>query len=152
MSFILNYVGTKYRETKELNFIDPIMAIIKCANGVIVDVEVNFNAKYGYDVKAELVCEKGTILMSPSRKNELLINNEHSFSYGKDWRSRFAEAYRNQNQAWINSIINNSVSEGSSAWDGMISTMLAESGIKSFEQEKLIKIELQEKPEFYRIN
>ena len=136
---------------KELNFIDPIMAIIKCANGVIVDVEVNFNAKYGYDVKAELVCEKGTILMSPSRKNELLINNEHSFSYGKDWRSRFAEAYRNQNQAWINSIINNSVSEGSSAWDGMISTMLAESGIKSFEQEKLIKIELKDKPEFYRI-
>ena len=84
-------------------------------------------------------------------KDLLLINNEHSFYYGKDWRSRFEDAYRNQNQAWINSIINNSVSEGSSAWDGMISTMLAESGIKSFEQEKSIKIELKDKPEFYRI-
>ena len=44
------------------------MAIIKCANGVIVDVEVNFNAKYGYDVKAELVCE--------FCKNKYLINFE----------------------------------------------------------------------------
>ena len=104
---------------KDLDFVDPIMAIIKCANGAIVDVEVNANAKYGYDVRAELVCEKGTILMSPSRKNELLINNEHSFSYGKDWRPRFADAYRNQNQAWINSILNNTSSEGSSAWDGI---------------------------------
>ena len=58
---------------KDLDFVDPIMAIIKCANGAIVDVEVNANAKYGYDVRAELVCEKGTILMSPSRKNELLM-------------------------------------------------------------------------------
>ena len=135
---------------KELDFVDPIMAIIKCANGVIVDVEVNFNAKYGYDVKAELVCEKGTILMSPSRKNELLIDNEHSFSYSKDWRSRFADAYRNQNQAWINSIINNSVSEGSSAWDGMISSLIADSGIQSFEEEKSVKIPFKEKPALYK--
>ena len=29
---------------KDLDFVDPIMAIIKCANGAIVDVEVNANA------------------------------------------------------------------------------------------------------------
>ena len=134
---------------KDLNFVDPIIAIIKCANGVIVDVEVNANAKYGYDVRAELVCEKGTILMSPSRKNELLINNEHSFSYGKDWRPRFADAYRNQNQAWINSILNNSTSGGSSAWDGMISSFIADKGVQAFEEEKTVKIPVKEKPDFY---
>ena len=30
----------------ELDFVDPILAIIKCANGVVVDVEVNANANY----------------------------------------------------------------------------------------------------------
>ena len=134
---------------KDLDFVDPIMAIIKCANGAIVDVEVNANAKYGYDVRAELVCEKGTILMSPSRKNELLINNEHSFSYGKDWRPRFADAYRNQNQAWINSILNNTSSEGSSAWDGMISSFVADRGVQAFEEEKTVTIPVKEKPNFY---
>jgi len=134
---------------KDLDFVDPIMAIIKCANGTIVDVEVNANAKYGYDVRAELVCEKGTVLLSPSRKNELLINNEHSFSYGKDWRPRFAEAYRNQNQAWINSILNNTTSEGSSAWDGMISSFIADKGVQAFKEEKTVKIPVKEKPDFY---
>ena len=133
----------------ELDFVDPILAIIKCANGVVVDVEVNANANYGYDVRAELVCEKGTVLMSPSRKNELLINNEHSFAYGKDWRPRFADAYRNQNQAWINSILNNTPSEGSSAWDGMISSFIAEKGVEAFEEEKVVTISLKEKPDFY---
>jgi len=134
---------------KDLDFVDPIMAIIKCANGAIVDVEVNANAKYGYDVRAELVCEKGTILMSPSRKNELLMNNEHSFSYGKDWRPRFADAYRNQNQAWINSILNNTTSEGSSAWDGMVSSFIADKGVQAFEEEKTVTIPVKEKPNFY---
>jgi len=136
---------------KELNFVDPIIAIIKCANGIIVDVEFNANANYGYDVRAELVCEKGTILMSPSRKNELMINNKHSFSYSKDWRPRFADAYRNQNQTWINSILNNTISEGSSAWDGMISSLIADSGVKSFKEEKSVKIPLQKRPSFYNI-
>jgi len=135
---------------KEINYIDPIMAIIKCANGVIVDVEVNANANYGYDVRAELVCEKGTIIMSPSRKNELMISNSHSFPYGKDWRPRFADAYRNQNQSWVDSIINNKKSEGSSAWDGMIASKVAEYGVKSFENERSIKIEIQDKPDFYK--
>ena len=123
---------------------------MECSNGVIVDVEVNANANYGYDVRTEMVCEKGTIIMAPSRKNEIMISNNHTFPYGKDWRPRFADAYRNQNQAWINSIIDNSISQGSSAWDGMISTMVAESGVESFEQEKLIKIETMDKPDFYK--
>ena len=87
--------------------------------------------------------------MSPSRKNALLINNEHSFAYGKDWRPRFADAYRNQNQAWINSILNNTPSEGSSAWDGMISSFIAEKGVEAFEEEKVVTISLKEKPDFY---
>ena len=80
-----------------------------------------------------------------------MSSKKHFFSYANDWRPRFADAYRNQNQAWINSIVNNTISEGSSAWDGMISTKIAEAGVKSFEQEKSIIIELQEIPDFYKI-
>ena len=135
---------------KKLGYIDPILVIIKCSNGVIVDVECNQNAKYGYDVRAELVCEKGTIIMSPPRKNEIMFSTNHSFSYGKDWRPRFAEAYRNQNQAWINSIINNKLTDGSSAWDGMIATKIAEVGVKSFKKNKSITINFEKKPKFYK--
>ncbi len=62
---------------------------------------------------------------------------------------RFADAYRNQNQAWINSILNNTPSEGSSAWDGMISSFIAEKGVEAFEEEKVVTISLKEKPDFY---
>ena len=135
---------------KQLDYVDPLLVIIKCSNGEIVNIERNGNS-YGYDVRAELVCEKGTIKMSPPKKNELLSAEKNIFSYAKDWRPRFADAYRNQNQAWINSIANNTMLEGSSAWDGMIAAKIAEAGVKSFEQEKSINIELQEIPDFYKI-
>ena len=75
---------------------------------------------------------------------------KHFFSYASDFRQRFAEAYLNQNQSWINSILNDTVPFGSSAWDAMISTKIAEAGVKSFKQEKSAIIELQETPDFYK--
>ena len=135
---------------KQFDYVDPLFVILKCANGVIVDVECNSNATYGYDVRAELVCEEGTIIMSPPRKKELMFSKKHFFSYASDFRQRFAEAYLNQNQSWINSILNDTVPFGSSAWDAMISTKIAEAGVKSFKQEKSAIIELQETPDFYK--
>ena len=123
---------------------------MKCSNGMIVDAECNVNAKYGYDVRTELVCEEGTLLMPPPRNNELLFSSSHTFPYAKDWRPRFADAYRNQDQSWINSIIDNTPSEGSSAWDAMIATKIAEAGVKSFEYDNSITISLPETPEFYK--
>jgi len=135
---------------KNISYIDPIMAILKCDNGIIVDVEINQNSNYGYDVKAELLCENGSIVMSPPRNNELLISSNQSFSYPKDWRPRFADAYREQNQSWINSIIHKEDIKGACAWDGMIATHIANIGIKSLKNEKTIIIKLPIKPKLYR--
>jgi len=135
---------------KDLSFVDPLLAIIKCTNDVIIDVEINQNANYGYDVRAELLCEKGSILMSPPRNNELMKSSKHTFDYPKDWRPRFADAYRDQNQSWINSILNNDNIQGASAWDGMMATKIAEVGIKSFNNNKSIPIPLLQTPKLYK--
>ena len=137
---------------KDISFIDPIMAIIKCRNGVIIDVECNQNSNYGYDVRAELLCEKGSIIMNPHRNNELLQSTKHIFNYPKDWRPRFADAYRDQNQSWINSIINDSNFTGASSWDGMMATKNAEAGIKSLRSGKSILISSIKTPQLYKKN
>lgn len=144
----LQIIKSKVR--KNLSFNDPLIAIMKCKNGVIVDAECTMTSNYGYDVKSELVCDKGTILMTPQRNNELLQSTKHTFKYPKDWRPRFANAYRNQNQSWINSIINNDESNGASSWDGMMATNIALKGVKSLTSGHSISIPLQRTPKLYR--
>ena len=90
--------------------------------------------------------------MSPHRNNELLKSSKHTFSYPKDWRPRFADAYRDQNQSWINSVINDSNFTGASAWDGMKATKIAEAGIKSLKSGKSMLINLIKTPKLYKEN
>src|SRR5581483_10909249 len=40
---------------------DPLVLILEAASGALVDVEVFVNARYGYDVRCELVGEEGAV-------------------------------------------------------------------------------------------
>jgi myo-inositol 2-dehydrogenase/D-chiro-inositol 1-dehydrogenase len=52
-------------------------------------------------------------------------------AYPEDWRSRFAEAYRLQPQAWIDSLADNQPSPLASAEDGRAATAVAAALIES---------------------
>ena len=53
------------RKTGLSNMQDPQILLLEMDDGVVVDAEIFINAQYGYDVRAELVCEKGTITLTP---------------------------------------------------------------------------------------
>ena len=53
------------RKTGLSNMQDPQILLLEMDDGVVVDAEIFINAQYGYDVRAELVCEKGTIALTP---------------------------------------------------------------------------------------
>ena len=39
---------------------DPLFLILELASGVLVDVEISVNIRYGYDIRGEIVGEDGT--------------------------------------------------------------------------------------------
>jgi myo-inositol 2-dehydrogenase / D-chiro-inositol 1-dehydrogenase len=126
----------------------PVFMVLKTATGQLVNVEINNNAAYGYDVRGELVGEKGSVFLRSPIASELLVNLQTITTYAADWRPRFAEAYRLQNSAWLKSI-ETGIPVGASAWDGYAATLVAEAGVQSLEKSVPVKVTLATKPKLY---
>jgi myo-inositol 2-dehydrogenase/D-chiro-inositol 1-dehydrogenase len=114
-----------------------------------VNIEIFIDATYGYDVRGELVCEKGTVALAPSGRTEVNLDLAYGGGYPADWRPRFADAYRLQAQAWIGAITGGT-SAGASAWDGYAAAAVAEAGLQSLAGNRAVPISLVEKPTLYK--
>jgi myo-inositol 2-dehydrogenase / D-chiro-inositol 1-dehydrogenase len=126
----------------------PVFMVLETTSGQLVNIEINNNAGYGYDVRGELVGEKGTAFLNAPINAVANIALKQVTSYAEDWRLRFAEAYRLQNSAWIKSI-HTGVAAGSTAWDGYCATVVAQAGVKALNSGKPVAIEQIAKPIFY---
>jgi len=83
---------------------DPQLVLLRTADGVLTSCETVLNARYGYDIRCEVVGETGAIsLAEPVRVITDGIGGR-SVEYAADWRPRFADAYRLELQAWVDGI------------------------------------------------
>jgi myo-inositol 2-dehydrogenase/D-chiro-inositol 1-dehydrogenase len=126
----------------------PVFMVLKTVDGQLVNVEINNNAAYGYDVRGELVGEKGSVFLRSPVASELHVNLQSVTRYAEDWRPRFAEAYRLQNMAWLKSI-GTGKPAGASAWDGYAATLIAEAGVLSLEKSAPVQVSPAPKPSLY---
>lgn len=104
---------------------DPLLITMETANGELVSTEIFMNADYGYHVHAELVGRMGTVAMAAPTLSVLNGGGRQSFDFPDLWIPRFAQAYRDQMQAWLRSI-ETGVPVGASSWDGFCATAVAE--------------------------
>ncbi len=126
----------------------PVFMVAKTVAGQLVNIEINNNAAYGYDVRGELVGEKGSVFLRSPVHSETNVNLSQVVSYPEDWRPRFADAYRLQNMAWINSIASGKP-VGASAWDGYAATLVAEAGVASLASGTAVAVSHVSKPKLY---
>lgn len=127
----------------------PVFLVLETSGGQLVNIETFNNAGYGYDVRGELVCEKGTVSLRAPVNSETSHALVHGTSYSPDWRGRFAAAYRLQLQAWVRSILEGN-SIGASAWDGYAAGATAEAALLSLAEGRPVAITLDRRPPFYR--
>lgn len=126
----------------------PVFLVLQTSQGELVNVEIVNNAGYGYDVRAELVCEKGTISLRSPIRTEISSDLTQGIDYPADWRPRFADAYRLQAQAWINAILSGT-SVGAGSWDGYRAAAVAEAGLQSLEDGRKAVVPLLDRPTLY---
>ena len=148
-------LGAEYRaitafQGASADAIAPVFMVLETTAGQIVNVEVNNNAAYGYDVRGELVGEKGSVdLVTPvhARFNLALRSSE---PLAEDWRPRFADAYRLQNKAWLDGITSGILpASAANAWDGYCATRVAEAGVVSLGTGERVEVEMANKPPLY---
>jgi myo-inositol 2-dehydrogenase/D-chiro-inositol 1-dehydrogenase len=127
----------------------PVFMVVETVGGHLVNIEINNNAAYGYDVRGELVGERGTVSLRSPVRSETSVNLVQGVSYPADWRPRFADAYRLQLQAWIGSIATGKP-VGASAWDGYAATLVAEAGVASLASGTAAAVAHADKPKLYQ--
>ena len=139
---------TTPRKSSLSNIADPQIILMEMTDGVIVDVEVFLNAQYGYDVRGELVCERGSITLAPPR--DVIVTHDHieGYAFPSDWRPRFVAAYTAELQAWVDAV-RTGKTVGASAWDGYVATSVAFAGLDALAKKSTVEIRLAQRPALY---
>jgi myo-inositol 2-dehydrogenase/D-chiro-inositol 1-dehydrogenase len=107
------------------------------------------NCKFGYQVQAELVGSEGTLALPPFASTLLNKMGTQSSFVPSNWIPRFRAAYKAQSRAWVDTVISGRKNHGASAWDGYVTTAVAERIVASVSADETIKLSVAERPEFY---
>lgn len=126
----------------------PQFIVLETAEGIVVDIEVFVDCGYGYDVRAELVCEKGAISLNPSPATTLRHAGHDGYETPPDWRGRFRDAYRVQMEAWVASL-SGKANDGASAWDGYRAIQVTEACLEASRSGGRVAVPLEDRPAFY---
>jgi len=132
-------------DTRDLLLIDLIMT-----NNCLGTAEVFVNAGYGYEVSAEVVCQKGTAITQQPDKVKLRAASQRGFYVSSDWLAPFQDAYVAEAIDWIESIQNGTSFHGATAWDGYVAMVVTSACIQSLQSGKSVPVILNKKPELYR--
>ena len=149
-------MGTEYssimahQPKRSDSLVAPVVMILETVDGQLVTIEINNNAAYGYDVRAELVGEAGTIAMNNVAYTRTDMKLASATRYDADWRGRYNEAYVRQNRAFLDFVKTGAFSRiGADCWDGYCAAITAETGVRALETGVKQPIEMIAKPEFY---
>ncbi|MDE2383185.1 MAG: Gfo/Idh/MocA family oxidoreductase [Alphaproteobacteria bacterium] len=128
----------------------PVMMVIETVDGQLVNIEINNNATYGYDVRGELVGQKASISFSGLAYSMTDAALSHKTAYAADWRDRYAEAYWRQNKAFLHFVQTGAFSAtASTCWDGYAASLVAEAGVRALHSGQKAKVDMINKPQFY---
>lgn len=127
---------------------DPLLIEVTTRNGVVITNEINMNCQYGYHVHSEIVGENGVASLPAMPSTVIHRAGQQVLAYPTYWVPRFTEAYKAQTKSWIKTIQTRQAYEGASAWDGYVTTAVAEQIIEGKETGE-IQLTVLSCPSFY---
>lgn len=127
---------------------DPQFVLFETDGGAIVDVEIYVNCGFGYQVQAEVVCERGTARVGDGHAMVTNAAGRWGGIIAQDYIERFADAYDREVQAWVDATRRGEVT-GPSAWDGYAVAAVCEAGVKALEEGGRVAVDLVDRPALY---
>ena len=127
---------------------DPQFVVFETDGGAIVDVEMFVNCGFGYQVQAEVVCERGTARIGDGHAMVTNMAGRWGGTIAQDFVERFADAYDREIQTWVDATRRGEVT-GPSVWDGYAAAAVCEAGVRALEDGVRVEVELVERPGFY---
>ncbi|MDO0910048.1 Gfo/Idh/MocA family oxidoreductase [Streptomyces sp. DT2A-34] len=128
---------------------DPQFVVFETDGGAIVDVEIYVNCGFGYQVQAEVVCERGTARVGDGHALVTNAAGRWGGIIAQDYIERFTDAYDREVQAWVDATRRGEVT-GPSAWDGYAVAAVCEAGVRALEEGGRVPVDLVERPALYQ--
>ncbi|GAB2762112.1 Gfo/Idh/MocA family protein [Streptomyces bullii] len=143
---------TVLRPTPSVNapdaLLDPQFVVLETDGGALSDVEIFVNCGFGYQVQAEVVCERGTARVGDGHGLVTHMAGRWGGTIAQDFTERFADAYDREIQAWVDATRRGEVT-GPSTWDGYAAAAVCEAGVRALEEGGRAEVALVERPALY---
>jgi myo-inositol 2-dehydrogenase/D-chiro-inositol 1-dehydrogenase len=127
---------------------EPIFALLYTESGVLANVEMNVSVQFGYQVKTEAIFQKGIAEIGRSSGLNLWQDAKLSTAEHTSFKTRFAAAYDNQIQRWVNAVKRGTI-DGPSAWDGYLASAAVTAGVEALTTGARVEVVYAPKPKFY---
>jgi myo-inositol 2-dehydrogenase/D-chiro-inositol 1-dehydrogenase len=126
---------------------DPQIAIMRTSTGKHVDVELFVTTGVAYEVRTELVGEKGSAFIG---LDVGLVRKGAPGTWGGQitpgFRERFGRAYDTEFQRWVNAIrsgvTTGDYTDGPSAWDGYAAAAVCAAGVESLQSGQPVAVNM----------
>jgi myo-inositol 2-dehydrogenase/D-chiro-inositol 1-dehydrogenase len=127
---------------------DPLILLLEMASGILVDVEISVNIRYGYDIRGEVVGENGTAALGEASPVTLRIDGGVVNRIPADWRERFIRAYDIEFQEWIDAVRSGD-ELGPSSWDGYAAAVVSDAALQARRTNTRVAVRLADRPSLY---
>ena len=127
---------------------DPLVLLLETGSGILVDVEVSANIRYGYDIRGEVVGESGTATLAEPSTVQVRRGGTVIDRVPADWRERFVRAYDVELQEWVDAVGGDG-QLGPSAWDGYAATAVSDAGLEALRTGARVPVALADRPALY---
>ena len=122
---------------------DPQIAIMRTESGKFVDVELFVTTGIAYEVRTELVAEKGSAMIG---LDVGLVRKGAPGTWGgritPGFRERFGQAYDTELQRWVDAVHSGVNVDGPDAWDGYAAAAVCEAGVESLHSGRPVEVQI----------
>jgi myo-inositol 2-dehydrogenase / D-chiro-inositol 1-dehydrogenase len=127
---------------------DPLVVLLEMASGILVDVEVFVNAGYGYDIRAEVVGEAGTLALADTGGVTVTRQGRRGSRVPANWRERFGRAFDAEFTDWLRAVAAGTTT-GPGSWDGYAAALATDQCLRALSTGSRVAVTMPERPDFY---
>ena len=129
-------------------WLNPQVVMLTTRSGQRIDIVVQTDGAYAYDIQCQVVCENGTVNLPDPAAVVTRADAKYSFDILTDWSQRFIEAYDIEFQQWAKAVLADHLA-GPSTWDGYAACVAADAVMLSRKTGKPEDVKMIDKPALY---
>jgi myo-inositol 2-dehydrogenase/D-chiro-inositol 1-dehydrogenase len=127
---------------------DPQHVLIETESGILADVEIFVNARFGYQVATQAVFEKGIVNIGEDGGPYVRSAGRWGGTIAPSFVERFRNAYDGEVQSWVDAANRGEVGEPT-VWDGYATAACCEAGVAAQTSGEKVDVSLKIKPSVF---